>query len=452
MKSLLATLSVVSVLVCGCTSTTPVDPALAWPSFRGPGASGVADGFTTPTEWNVGSGQNIRWRIEIPGMAHSSPIVWGDRLYVTTAVRDGDAELKVGLYGSIGSVPDEGPHDLRLLCIDRRDGKILWSKTSWSGVPKIKRHPKGSHAASSPATDGRHVAAFFGTEGLYVYDTAGTLLWHKDLGVLDSGYYMVKSAQWGFASSPVIHDGRLYVQCDIQTDSFVAAFDVATGDEIWRTPRTDFCSWGTPTVDASGDRHQLIVNGYKHIGGYDLATGGELWKTSGGGDIPVPTPVVDDGMVFITNAHGRAAPIIAIATSATGEFPIEADKSEHVVWSQRRGGNYMQTPIIYEGIYYGCRDNGILNCIDARTGKLHYKKRLTSAGGGFTASGVAADGKLYFPSEEGEIYVVKAGPRFEILAINEFGENCMASPAVSAGTLYFRTKGHLTAVALPSAR
>jgi outer membrane protein assembly factor BamB len=452
MKNLLPISVLVSVLFAACSNLPQTNPnrELAWPSFHGRDARGVADGYTTPTKWNVESGENIKWKTKIPGMAHSSPILWGDRLYVTTAVRDGDAELKVGLYGSIGSVENEGPHKFQLLSIDRNSGEIIWTKTAWEGLPKIKRHPKGSHAASSPATDGTHVAAFFGTEGLYVYNTLGDLLWKRDFGVLDSGFFRVKTAQWGFASSPVIHDGRLYVQCDVQDNSFIAAFDVKTGDEIWRTKREDVCSWGTPTVDVSTERHQLVVNGFKHIGGYDIATGKELWKTKGGGDIPVPTPIVAHGLVFITSAHGRASPILAISTSASGEFPIEADKSEHMVWSQQRGGNYMQTPVVYGDEFYGCRDNGIVSCIDAKTGKRHYRKRLTSAGGGFSASGVAADGKLYFPSEEGEIYVVKAGKEFEILAINELGENCMASPAISAGTLYFRTRGHLIAIAAPA--
>jgi len=420
-----------------------------WPSFHGPGACGFATGHKTPARWDVQKGTNIAWKTRLPGLSHGSPIVWGDRIYLVNAVRDGEgkAPLKVGRYGSIQPVANDTVHTLQVLCLDKRSGKVLWTKTAWKGIPKIARHPKGSHAASTPATDGQHVAAFFGSEGLYVYDVAGKLLWKKDLGVLDSGFFRVKSAQWGFASSPVIHAGRVFVQCDIQDQSFLAAFDVKSGREIWRTDREEVPTWGTPTIHAVGDRPQVIVNGWKHIGGYHLDTGKELWKVVGGGDIPVPTPVVAGGMVYITNAHGRAAPILAISTAAEGEFSMDADESDHMVWSVTRGGNYMQTPVVVGGLLYSCRDNGVLTCRDAKTGEEFYKKRLGPGRTGFTPSGVSADGKLYFPSEEGEVYVVKCGREFDEIGMNELGEITMASPAISGGMLLFRTRGHLIAVA-----
>lgn len=420
-----------------------------WPSFHGPNACGFAVGHHTPAEWDVEKGTNIAWKTRLPGLSHASPIVWGNRIFLVNAVRKGGgkAELKVGRYGSIQPVANDTEHTLQVLCLDKRTGKVLWTETAWQGIPKIARHPKGSHAASTPATDGKHVAAFFGSEGLYVYDTAGKLLWKKDLGVLDSGFFRVKSAQWGFASSPVIHAGRVFVQCDIQGQSFLAAFDVATGNEVWRTEREEVPTWGTPTVHAQGDRPQIIVNGWKHIGGYHLSTGKELWKVVGGGDIPVPTPVVAGDLVYITNAHGRAAPILAISVAAEGEFSMDADESEHMVWNVTRGGNYMQTPVVVNGLLYSCRDNGVLTCRDAKTGEVFYKKRLGPGRTGFSPSGVSADGKLYFPSEEGEVYVVKCGREFEEMGMNELGEITMASPAISGGMLLFRTCGHLIAVA-----
>lgn len=419
-----------------------------WPSYRGLGAKGVADGYATAVEWDVVMGENILWQTDIPGLSHSSPVIWGDNIFVITAVKDSEAELKVGLYGSIGSVEDDSEHEFKLLCIDRESGQINWVQTCWRGVPEIKRHPKGSHAISTPAADATHVAAFFGSEGLYVYGHDGELLWQKSFGTLDAGFYLVPDAQWGFGSSPVISEGRLLVQCDIQGESFIAALDVNTGEEIWRTMRDEVPTWGTPTVNLGADRRQVIVNGYKHIGGYDFDTGAELWKVAGGGDIPVPTPVVAHGMVFITNAHGRMAPILAISADAKGEFSMKARDSDYMIWSKERSGNYMQTPLVYGDLLYCCKDNGVVACYDARSGKRKYQQRLGSGTSGFSASGVAADGKLYFTSEEGEVYVIKAGAEFDLLAVNEMGETCMATPAISAGVMFFRTRSQLVAVAV----
>jgi len=420
-----------------------------WPSFRGLYARGVAEGFSTPTEWNVEQGKNIRWKTAIPGMAHASPIVWGDKVFTITAISGSKKdELKVGLYGNIAPVQDDTVCTWRVYCVDKNTGKILWDRLAFEGVPTIKRHTKATHANSTPATDGKHVVTFLGSEGLFCFDMDGKLLWWKDLGLLDSGYYVVPQAQWGFGSSPVIHDGRVIVQCDVQNDSFVAAFDVKTGEKIWETARKEVPTWSTPTIETVGGRTQVILNGYKHIGAYDFATGKEIWKMVGGGDIPVPTPVVADGLVYITNAHGQMAPLVAIKTTATGDVSIPDNDSgdPDVAWSYRRRGVYMQTPVVYRGLLYACRGNGTLTCYDAKTGEVKYRQRLGSGRTGFTASPVVGDGKIYFSSEEGDIYVVQAGPEFKLLATNPMGEICMATPAISEGSLIFRTHHHLVSV------
>jgi outer membrane protein assembly factor BamB len=333
--------------------------------------------------------------------------------------------------------------------IEKKTGRILWSKTAHEGVPKIKRHPKSTHANPTPATDGKHVVALFGSEGLYCYDVSGNLLWKKDLGVLDSAFFVVPEAQWGFASSPIIFDNKVFVQCDVLKGSFLAAFNVENGDEIWRTARQDVPTWCTPTIHTSGERDILLVNGWKHIGGYDASNGKEIWKLRGGGDIPVPTPVVAHGLVFITNAHGPLSPIYAIRLDAVGDISLEEGETSnsHVVWSIRRGGAYMQTPLVYGDYLYSCRDNGVLSCYRARTGERLYQERLGRGASGFSASPVAADDKLYFSSETGDIYVVRAGPTFDLLAVNSFDEVVMATPAISEGTLYFRTRSNLIAIA-----
>lgn len=441
-------------LLLGCATLCPgaaPAPRAPWPSFRGPGASGVADGFATPSAWDVPAGRNVKWKTPVPGLGLSSPVIHSNRLFVTTAVKEGEEQkLKVGLYGDIKPVEENDAMLFKVYCLDKDTGRVLWEQTARKGVPKVKRHPKSSHANPSVATDGTHVVAFFGSEGLYCYDAEGKLLWEKDLGLLDSGYYQVPGAQWGFASSPVIHEGKLIVQCDVQKDSFLALYDVNDGKETWRTERRDLPTWSTPAVyrDAGGAA-QVICNGFNEMAGYDLATGRRVWRLRKGGDIPVPTPVVDqqNRLIFLASAHGPQAPIFAVRPSARGEITLDDGKesSDAVAWSKQRFGAYMQTPILYRGLLYGCRDNGLLMCLDPRTGKELYTQRL-EGGVGFTASPVAADGKLYFTSEDGQVHVVKAGPGFEEVSTNPLGENCMATPAISGGVVYFRTQSQVIAI------
>ena len=425
-------------------------PGIDWPSFRGPYARGVGEGAPAPTTWDVPGNKNVKWRVAVPGLAHSSPIVWGNQVCTASAVSgQPDPQLKVGLYGDIASVVDATPHRWLVVCYDKQTGKQLWERTAHSGVPKVKRHTKSTHASSTLATDGRYILAFFGSEGLYAYDMKGKEIWKKDFGVLDSGFFMVPDAQWAFGSSPIIHGDRAIIQVDVQKGSFVAALEVATGNEVWRTARNDVPTWSTPAVYAEGGRSQVIVNGWKHIGGYDLATGNELWRMTGGGDIPVPTPIAAQGLIFITNAHGKMAPIYAIRPTATGDITLKEGETSntHIAWSYFRDGGYMQTPLAYGDLLYVCRDNGILSVFDAKTGQRHYQNRMADGRTGFSASPVASNGRIYFTSEEGDVYVVKAGTTFEQIAVNPLGEVAMATPAISEGVMFFRTRGHLVAVA-----
>jgi outer membrane protein assembly factor BamB len=326
---------------------------------------------------------------------------------------------------------------------------VLWEKTVHTGVPAIKRHPKATHANSTLATDGRYLVAFFGSEGLHAFDLDGKPLWTKDLGVLDSSYYVVPDAQWEFGSSPVIYQDRVLVQCDVLKGSFLAAFSLKDGRELWRTARADVPTWGTPTVHVESGRAQVIVNGYRHAGAYDVETGKEIWRLQGGGDIPVPTPVVAHGLVFLTSAHGPTAPLYAIRLTAAGDISLRPGEtsSPSVAWSYPRDGAYMITPVVYGDYLYNAKNNGVLICYQARTGERMYQTRLGGGTSGFTASPVAGDGKIYFASEDGDIFVVKAGPSFELMATNPMGEVCMASPAVAQGVIYFRTKSQVVAVA-----
>jgi hypothetical protein len=425
-------------------------PGIDWPQFRGISANGTADGFALPERWNVASRENVRWTAAVPGLAHSSPVIWGDMVCVTTAVAQGKEEaLKVGLYGDITPVDDATPLSWEIHCFDKKSGARRWSTVATRGVPKIKRHPKGTHANSTLATDGQRLVAMFGSEGLFAYDTKGALLWKKDLGLLESGYFQVPAAQWGFASSPVIYNDRVIVQADVLKGSFLAAFGVATGRELWRTARNDYPTWSTPTVHSAGGRTQVIVNGFKHVGGYDFATGKELWRMAGGGDIPVPTPIVHRDLAIVTNAHGPAAPILAVRLGASGDISLAAgaQTNDSVAWSVQRDGGYMQTPIVYREQLYVGRDNGVLSVYDVATGRRLYQQRLSDGTTGFSASAVAGDGKLYYSSEDGSVHVIKSGPSFEQIAENEMGETLMATPAISEGTFVFRSRTRLVAVA-----
>ena len=265
---------------------------------------------------------------------------------------------------------------------------------------------------------------------------------------MDSGYYQVPTAQWGFASSPVIHDGKVVVLCDVQTNSFLAAFDLADGKELWRTQRKDVPTWSTPTVVKAGDQTQIVVNGWHHSGGYDFANGKEIWKLDGGGDIPVPTPVVGNGLAYLTSAHGRSRPMRAIRLNARGDItPADIGATNaSIAWVHARQGNYMQTPIVVGGHLYGCSDNGVVTCFDAKTGAIAYSERLGAGSEGFTASPVSDGRHLFFASEVGNVYVVPADGKFSVVATNRLGETCMASPAVSDGTLLFRTRERIVAI------
>lgn len=419
-----------------------------WPQFRGPAASGVGAG-SPPIEWNGEAGKNILWKAEIPGLGHSSPIIWGDKIFLTSAVAEsGEASaLKVGLYGDITPVKGEGAQKFNVYCVDRKSGKILWERTAVSGVPKIMRHPKSTHASPTPATDGKRLIVSFGSEGLFAYDLNGKLLWQKDFGLLDSGFYMVPDAQWGFASSPIIHDGTVIIQADVQKNSFVAALDVATGKELWRTPRKDVPTFGTPAVfpyTANGAKgQQVVVNGWHEIAGYDFKTGKQLWMLKGGGDIPVPTPVYQDGLIVITNAHGQGRPIYAIKTDAEGDI---TDSKTALAWKQNNAGNYMQTPLLDNGLGYFCYDNGVITVYQLKTGEKLYQQRLGS-GGGFTSSAVAAKDRVYVTNEDGHSFVLAKGNEYKLLGENDLGETVMASPAISGDILYLRGRKHLFAIA-----
>jgi len=450
MRVLLSSAAALAMLMLqGVSGTTAPRPGVDWPQFRGIRAAGIDDRHPAPSSWDVSKNQLVRWKTPIPGLGHASPVIWGDTLYIATSISgQKDAGLKVGYYGDIDPVKDETPHDWRVYALDKKTGKVQWQRTVLTAVPKIKRHMKATHANSTLATDGERIIAFFGSEGLHAFDMKGAPIWKKDLGVLDAGYYVAPEAQWETGSSPILHEGVVVVQADVQKGSFIAAFDAKDGKELWRKTRDDVPTWSTPTVHQVNGRTHLLVNGMRHVGAYDFKTGEEIWRLSGGGDIPIPTPVVSDGLIYITNWHGLMAPVYAIRDTASGDVSLKdgADKNDAVAWSYRRGGGYLCTPLVYRGILYVVAYNGVLTAYDARTGEKYFTQRLADGTSAFTSSPVAADGKVYFASEDGRVFVLKAGKTYELAATNDMGATTLATPAFSEGLMFWRTQGEVIAI------
>ena len=425
-----------------------------WPSFRGANASGNGDGQNPPTNWDAAKNSNIVWKTEIPGLAHASPIVWGNKLFVVTAVSSSPkGKFRHGLFGDVDSDTDLSKHAWKVYCLDKKTGKILWERTASEGVPKVKRHIKSTHASPSPVTDGKYVVAFFGSEGLFCYDIDGKLVWKQDLGMLDSGWFFDPDYQWGMASSPIIYKDQVIVQCDLQKGSFIAAFDVKTGKQLWKTQRNEIPSWGSPTIFESKGKAMVVTNATKRIRGYDPMTGKELFELSGNSEVTVGTPVVGHDLVFVTAGYPPIQPIYAIKPTAAGDISLTDDKesNDFIAWSKKRGGTYMPTPLVYGDYLYTCSNNGVLNCYNARTGEKIYQQRVAGQSNAFTASPIAADGKLYFAGEDGDIFVVKAGPQYELIATNPMGEVMMATPAISEGMIFVRTLSNVYGIADASA-
>ena len=421
-----------------------------WPSFRGWNASGAADGSDLPTEWDGVTGEHVLWRTPIPGLGHSCPVVWDGRIFVTTAISsDADSEFRTSGMESLrgASAEDSSRHRWRVYCIDLRSGMVVWDRTAHEGVPRVKRHLKSSHANATIATDGRHVIAFFGSEGLYCYDLYGSLLWKNDLGVIDTGAFDNPDLQWGAGSSPILHADLVVVQCDQQQDSFLAAYAVGTGEEVWRVERDELPSWSTPVIWRNNDQTDLVTCSPQYSRGYDPLTGEERWRLGGHSSITVPTAVVGANLIFLADGYSRPGirPIYAVRPGATGEISLSGDEesNEHIAWSALQDGPYLSSPILYRNHLYVCTTNGILRCYEADDGKQLYQVRL---GGNYTASPVAADGKLYLVSEAGDISVVSAGPSFELLSKNPMGQTCLATPAIAEGILVVRTQHALCGI------
>jgi outer membrane protein assembly factor BamB len=415
-----------------------------WPMFRGPNASGRGAGTAPPVRWNGETGEGLAWKTAIPGMGHSSPVVWGDRIFLTTAVSAEPSETFDPGAARGSSVAGSRPRQSwELICLDRRSGRIVWQRTARSGEPRIGRHAKGSHANATAATDGEHVVAFFGSEGLYVYTMQGDLVWSRDLGVIDVGYVGQAQYQWGTASSPLLHDGMVIIQADAQQDSFIAAFDVRTGQQRWRHSRDELPSWSTPVIARTAAGPVIVTNGPRFMRGIDPSTGRELWRIEDGAEVKVPTPVVGDKVVVMSGGAPRGRQFYGLKP----ERRPQSGPGDRVVWTVEKGGPYTPTPIILGDRLLVVSDNGVLSRYDLASGRLVDQARVPASGGAYSASPVAVDRLLYLASEDGDVHVVRSGADVTVVSTNPMGEPIMATPAIADGMLIVRGARHLFGIA-----
>jgi outer membrane protein assembly factor BamB len=425
----------------------------SWPSFRGSRGSGVADGQNLPDRWNVETREHVLWRTPIPGLAHSSPIIWGDRLFVTSAISSrGDATFKPGQYDEGAASEDRSRHRWMLYALDRWTGKILWERTVHKGEPIDKREPKNTYASATPATDGRIVVAWFGSQGIYAYTVDGNFLWKVDVGRVDLGAYETPSAEWGPASSPIIWNDLVILQLDAQENSCLLALTLETGEMIWKTERDERPSWSTPIVVTTMTGAELVTNA-STIRGYDPRTGHERWRLGGGSNIPVTTPILGDGLFVIATAGlGTKRPIFAVRPGARGNLTLKDGETSNasVVWSRTGRGPFIPTPLAYRGLLYVLGSNGVFDAYDLKTGEEIYRERLPEVGSGFSASPVAADGKIYLANEDGQIIIISAGREHRHIATNPMGELVMATPALSRGVMYVRGVRSVIAIGEPA--
>ena len=426
-------------VICLSTSAAAQDD---WPRFRGPNADGVApDNAALPTKWN--NTDNVAWAADVPGWGWSCPIVWGDRIFVTTVISDEkNLTPSKGLYLGQGvRTPAKGIHHWVVCCFDLNTGKELWKHEAHTGQPKVPRHPKSTYASETPTTDGERLYALFGDLGLYCYGLDGKPLWSQEIEprktVLD----------YGAAASPVVHDGQVIVVYDNLKGSWIAAFDAKTGDERWRKPRDETHSWATPFVWTNEVRTEIVVPGKKRNRSYSL-DGKLLWEFDGKmSNLVIPSPFAAHGLCYIASGYvgDPHRPTFAVRPGASGDIAPDGDfkNAEFIAWYQGRSSSYNPSQIVYGDHLYTLFDRGFLTCHDAKTGEEVYDKRRFTPLGSFTASPFAYNGHLFFLSEDGLTYVVKAGPEFEIVERNDLDELCISSPAVAGDKLLIRTASKL---------
>jgi len=438
-----------TVVVCSLALSSSLAPMVAasgdetnWPQWRGPGGSGVSTEKNLPTEWS--ETKNVQWKTEIPGRGHSSPIIWGKKIFLTTSLEGpivpgakAVKHIRRGVeYRHPDSVGGDHSYTINVLCLDRETGKILWEKTAYEGTVYDDRHRKNTFASATPVTDGKYVWTLFDAEGVYCYDFDGKLVWKTSLG---------KFAKMGMGNgmSPVLFENLVILQCDQEDGgpgSFIAALDKLSGKEVWRTPRTQRKTWATPVLVRTPQRTELIASGAESTVSYDPATGKELWRSEGVISHAIPSAVAGHGMVFVSGGSiGQPKLAIGIRLGGSGNLK----DTPFVVWKYNKGTAYVPSPILYGDYLYLMTDGGIITCLEARTGAVKYEGGRVPVPATFTSSPVAFDDKILLTSEDGDTFVIKAGPVCEVIRTNSLGEPVYASIAIGAGKLFIRGEKHL---------
>jgi len=425
------------------TSISNAANSTNWAQWRGPDGQGVSHEKNLPTEWS--ETKNVMWKTAIPGLGYSQPIIWGKKVFLTTAIEGGPApaghkppkhmlgeqEFKhPEWYGS------DKLHTFKVLCLDRDTGKVLWERTPYEGKVFDHRHKRGTYAAPTAVTDGKLVITYFGSEGVYCYDFNGNLVWKQNFGGINT-------FGMGVGASPVLYDNLAIFVCDqnlaVPKDSFMVALDKKTGKEVWRVTRPIQGSWATPVIVKTNGRNELITSGNEFLISYDPATGKELWRMKGLSSHAIATPVVGHDLAILSSGYPQKV-VTAVKLGGSGNL----DDSDKIAWRYNKGTAYVPSPIFYGDYVYLMSDAGILTCLDARTGKVVYEGgRVPVATKFYGASPVAFDGKLLLTSDDGDTFVIKAGPKHEVLGTNTIGEPCRTSIAIADGKLFIRGEKHL---------
>lgn len=433
-------------LTCGLGAVCRANPADQWPQFRGPGTSGLAVGEGYATEWDAQ--RNVRWKVEVPGEGWAQPVVWGDTIFIATAVPQADAQPQTQPRpgGRGRHTPPDTVYSWQLHALDLATGKTRWKKVAREARPPIPKHRSNTYASETPVTDGRRVYVYFGMVGLFCYDFDGNPLWDKSFGA-----YPMRNG-WGTSSSPALHDGRLYLQVDNEQRSFLVALDAETGDELWRKPRTEKTNWSSPMIWRNKRRAELVAMGAV-VRSYDPVTGEPLWRLDLGGGRCNATPVGDAEHLYLGNElRNNGGPedggggLFAVKAGAAGDITPARGRttSAGVAWSRRAAGVAMASPLLYRGRVYALdRRSGLVSCYDARTGEPAFRKARIAGARSFWASPWAYDGKVFCLDSNGATHVLAAGPEFKVIASNPLGDECWASPALARGSILIRSAQHL---------
>ncbi|MCH7728381.1 MAG: alpha/beta fold hydrolase, partial [Planctomycetes bacterium] len=413
-----------------------------WPQFRGPNSLGVSENKELPERWT--DKKNVLWRRDMPGRGWSSPVVWGDRVFITTVINHGESEEpKKGLYfGGNRRTPSATEHEWKVYCLDLKTGDVAWDRVVNKRVPRTSLHIKNSYASETPVTDGEHLFVYFGNVGVFCFTLDGKEVWSKKFDARKTRY------AWGTAASPVLHKDRLYIVNDNDEESYLLALEKETGKQVWQTKRDEKSNWATPYVWENKLRTEIIVPGTGKFRSYDL-DGKLLYEFGGGSSITIATPYSKSGLLYVSSGYigDRKKPLFAIRPGAAGDISLADDETsnDHIAWCQKRAAPYNPTTLVYRDLLYVLLDRGILACYDAKTGKTVYGRQRLPNGRAFTSSPWAFDGKIFCLNEYGETFVVKAGSEFELLHTNSLADDemCMATPAIAGDKLIIRSEDHI---------